>query len=308
MYPNRLRTHTRSTRDARRLLGLVCLAVFSLVGCGDTDATSTETQGAESTPELSDEVVRGYVRDLVTAVTPLPSSATKTAQSEWFPKRRDMLRRMRATGPELGRAAFLEYQQRVADGDLLEIQEGLLDVAAHADPEGTVDHLVELIVTYGPALGLRRTATKLLPKIDARRADEVLRPIVSKASRGRTYPPDDVMLAAWVEAMHELKEDSVPVLADIALEYKQSQEARHQATVALGQLGPADDAAQAKNALKTLLIESSGNNYLRRKAAQSMRAIMEVPEFCSVLQSAFENEADPNFGVFLDDMIETVCR
>ena len=56
-----------------------------------------------------------------------------------------------------------------------------------------------------------------------------------------------------------------------------------------------------------MLIESTGNGYLRRKAAQAL--LTADPEGCCArLQQTIEQEADLNFAHFLYDMIETNCR
>ncbi|MEX1024276.1 MAG: HEAT repeat domain-containing protein, partial [Planctomycetota bacterium] len=175
-------------------------------------------------------------------------------------------------------------------------------------PDETVEHLVELITSYGPSLKLRRTATELIGAVAPERALEVLTPILSTSDRARTYPPDDIMLAAWLVAADARDVDRVPLLTDIALDFRQSQEVRHLATEALGDLHANEDVAAARDALRTLLVESSGNNYLRRKAAQALRSMLTTEELCSILETTLEREADPSFGLFLSDMIENSCR
>ena len=63
-----------------------------------------------------------------------------------------------------------------------------------------------------------------------------------------------------------------------------------------------------RRALETVLIESSGNGYLRRKAAQSLRLSLPAETACTLFRTVFEREADINFAKFLGDMIAQLCH
>ncbi|MEX1024277.1 MAG: hypothetical protein WD226_04290, partial [Planctomycetota bacterium] len=121
----------RSPRPAA-LAGLALALVAS--ACSNDPAPAGAGSRADTGPAVaahgaSDADVARAIRDLVTAVTPLPAEAPVGVQSDWFPNRRATLQRLRAAGPVIGRAALAEYHER--DRDLDDIRAGLLDVAAH---------------------------------------------------------------------------------------------------------------------------------------------------------------------------------
>ena len=81
-------------------------------------------------------------------------------------------------------------------------------------------------------------------------------------------------------------------------------EVRHYAIKLLGTI----PSSQGRQALEQLLVESSGNHMLRRFAAQSLRDTLTKDELCPLLQRVLEREADPNFQIFIDNMILDSCR
>jgi HEAT repeat protein len=259
------------------------------IGC--SDARSEETTRVDR-----------EIRDLITALTPPEATAIPVVKSEYFANRKRTLERMRSGSPAHGLAAMRVYREEPPD--LPEVRAGLLDVAAHTAPEASVELLVELTTTFGEDLLVRREATELLGECAPRRAVEVLEPILRERYDGRTYPPEDQMLEAWIRAEEKLGLDPVPLVARIATDLQRSQDVRHLATRALGR----HDSPLSRQALETLLVESSGNGYIRRLALQSLHAILPKETFCELAKRVQSREADTEFVVVIQNSIDANCR
>ncbi|MFT7487275.1 MAG: HEAT repeat protein, partial [Candidatus Paceibacteria bacterium] len=80
--------------------------------------------------------------------------------------------------------------------------------------------------------------------------------------------------------------------------------ARHQAVKELGK----HKTPHAHMALRQILVESTGNAYLRRKAAQAIKESFPREEACAIFAEISTMEADNNFLLFLADMIEDNCE
>jgi HEAT repeat protein len=266
---------------------MACLCLCGLLTPGCSKAGEREVERA--------------LRDLITAVTPPPSSASVPARNDWFGQRQALLERLRQGGPELGRAALERFHEE--EDAILEVRSGLLDIAAHAAPEDTRQLLVELIDTYGPELGLRTRACGLLARTSPETAVELLGGIIADTQRDRTYPPDDQMIEAWVLACDATGHDPVEGLAAVVTDPRRTADGRHRAARALGEY-PSN---RGRQALESVLTESSGNNYLRRLAAQSLQKTLPTEELCATLRRIVEREIDTNFIVFLADMLEASC-
>ena len=122
--------------------------------------------------------------------------------------------------------------------------------------------------------------------------------------RRGTLPAGDQLLFSWVEAMDALGRDKTDVLANVVVDFRQSQEVRHHAAIELGKKA----SPRGRKALETVVVESTGNHYLRRKALQALRDTVPKEEFCPYLEQVAVNEADIQFQVFLASMIDSVCR
>jgi len=280
------------------LLHPFVLALVLLAACAETDAPEGAAEHGADAPTIGP--IDRELGDLTRALTPLPPTATNGERHAWFARRKETLERLRQGGPALGRAALAAYLEGERPAM---VRAGFLDVAAHAAPEDARAVLVELVTEYGADLGLRKEACRFLGETSPATAIEVLEPIVSTSQRSRTYPPDDQMIEAWLTATKLVGADPGPVLATIVTDSRQSQEARHKAAEALGEA----PSAIGRAALEQVLVESGGNNYLRRKAAQSLRATLPAAELCAKLEEVLANEADQNFALFLDDMQRKSC-
>jgi HEAT repeat protein len=184
-----------------------------------------------------------------------------------------------------------------------EIRTGLLEIAAYAAPEETRPILVELVSTYGDELFVRAQAASFLAATSPETALEVLTPVLTGEARG-TFPPEDQLLEAWNSAALSTGADRTPLLCDIATDPKRDQAVRHLATKLLGGL-PGE---QGRQALELLLVESSGNQYIRRLAAQSLVSTLSAEDLCALLRTVIAREADPNFQIFLDSIVQQNCQ
>lgn len=274
----------------RNLAPLVVLAFLVALGaCGADQANAAAVASRE-------------IRDLITALTPPPATSVPVEKSEYFATRKRTLERMRAASPAHGLEALRVYREERPE--LPEVRAGLLDIAAHTAPKACEELLVELVTTFGEDLLVRREATELLGECLPQRASQVLEPILRERYDGRTYPPEDRMLEAWIVAKEKLGEDPVSLVAMVATDLQRPQDVRHLATRALGR----HDTPFSRQALETLLVESSGNGYIRRIALQSLLAILPRPDFCELAKRIQSNEADTEFILVLQSALDANCR
>jgi len=247
-------------------------------------------------------VANREIRDLITALTPAPPTSVPVEKSEHFATRKRTLERLRAASQAHGIEALRVYREEAPE--LPEVRAGLLDIAAHTAPKACEELLVELVTTFGEDMLVRRAATELLGACMPERAVQVLEPILRERYDGRTYPPEDRMLDSWILAKEKLREDPVPLVALVATDLQRAQDVRHLATRALGR----HDSPLSRQALETLLVESSGNGYIRRIALQSLLAILPRPTFCELAKRIQSNEADTEFIVVLQSALDANCR
>jgi HEAT repeat protein len=288
----------RPLRGLRAPLVLATLALL-LGACNDEAGASAPPADTEPVTEVD---VDREIRDLITALTPLDTTANKIESYSWAPRRKETLERMRTGSHELGLAALEAYRSR--GGAIAAVRSGLLDVAAHCAPEETLPVLEELVTTYGDDLGVRKSAALTMARTSPERAVEVLEAIIVQTRPKQTYPPMEGLVAAWLEAMERLDRDPTELLTLIATDLKKDAASRHFAARALGN-HPSDAGRQG---LEILLVESTGNNYLRRVAAQSLAKTLPDEELCPVLERILEREADTVFQSFLLSMMEDHCR
>jgi HEAT repeat protein len=263
--------------------------LVALGGCGADQAKAAAVVGQE-------------IRELITALTPPPPTSVPVEKSEHFATRKRTLERLRAASQAHGIEALRVYREEPPE--LPEVRAGLLDIAAHTAPKACEELLVELVTTFGEDLLVRREATELLGECLPERATQVLEPILRERYDGRTYPPEDRMLDAWIRAKEKLREDPVPLVALVATDLQRAQDVRHLATRALGR----HDSPLSRQALETLLVESSGNGYIRRIALQSLLAILPRAAFCEYAKRIQSNEADTEFIVVLQSALDANCR
>lgn len=242
------------------------------------------------------------VRDLIAATTPYEPTAGPAEQSAWLDRRRRMVDLARQGGPEVGREALRSFHD--LDGLPFPVQTALLDVAAHAAPKEAAEMLEELVASYGGDLALRAEAARSFAQADPRRALEVLEPLLLDPLPDQTRPHPEALLEAVLAAAEPLGHDLSRTLVDVATEIYQPDDVRHRAVKELGGYsGPRVEAALAQ-----VLVESTGNAYIRRLATRSLLDVYEPERACEVLLEVYEHESDARFLAFLTDAIEKNCR
>lgn len=273
---------------ARLLVAPFLLAVLA-GGCGAGKAEASDTTARE-------------IQDLIAALEPPPADSVPVVKSDAFRTRKQTLERLRKASEAHGLEALRVYREEPPD--LAEVRAGLLDVAAHTAPAASEELLVQLVTTFGEDLLVRRAATEALGECLPERAVAVLEPILRERYDDRTYPPEEKLLDAWILAMERLGRDPVPFLCLVATDLQRPQEVRHLATRALG----SHPSPQGRQALESLLVESSGNGYIRTLALQSLRATLPKEAFCELAHRVQENEADLQFVQVLQSAIDGNCR
>lgn len=263
---------------------------------------SAACDGGAGTPAAAGtRAIDQQIRDLKTALRPLEAGEHLSDVGDWNVRRDALVERMKAGPPELGRAALEELY-----GDLEQdarIQYGLLTVAAHAATEDALPRLEEIFTTYGERLDMRAHACDLLAEVAPERAVALIEPVLREARPSATWPPYERMLAAYVAAAERAEHDPVPLLAQITTDIYYDDDVRHRAAKSLGD----HDHPLGAQALETVLVESTGNTYLRRLAAQALvRSATE--RCCTVIADVIQREVDTGFVLFLDDMIAKNCR
>ena len=285
----------------RPWLFATAIAVAVLLSCSPSDAAHGNPS-RDGTASQSAQSVEADILDLITAVTPLAPTMPPGELSAWFGRRHDTLERLRSAGHEHGLEALRQYQAR--KDTLAEIRCGLLDIAAHAATEETRPVLALLVTEYGDHMLVRTKAAELLGATSPEHALDIIGPILRHEKTGRTYPREEHLLRAWYQACATLDRDPVGLICMIAVDLPREMDVRHLATKLLGEF----KSNQGRQALEQLLTESTGNHMLRRFASQSLRASLSAEEFCALLRPIRANEADPNFQIFLDNMLLASCR
>ena len=153
-------------------------------------------------------------------------------------------------------------------------------------------------------LSVRSKACELLGEVHPTTALEVLGPILSERKHRITYPPEEHMLTAWVRAADQEGISKGAFLGDIAVQLEREHSTRQAAARALARC----EEPASVEALKSLMVESSGNHLLRRTATQSLREVVEREEFCAYVQQIAELESDIAFQAFLADVLDDNCE
>ncbi len=298
--------------------GVLALAL-SLGACADshseTGAAAQEEAPAAasgSKPPLSSwtggrapsPAARAQIDELVTALTPLRPDLTSDILDRHYWKQLEVRERLRTSGDaDVGIAALRAYVEYRGEETL--VRQGLLEVAAHAAPEESRELLKTLMLEYGYPIDDRTYATQYLAETSPEVYLAAAETYVTRRGRPtKTMPNDEFLVRGWITACAKTGRSPVPELASVATNLHMEDAARHLATEELGRhrdpLG--------RKALETVLVESSGNGYIRRKAAQSLHASLPAETACTMFRYVLEHEADLNFRAFLEDMVERFCR
>ena len=299
------KSHMPKTRFARldapaKFLALLLIAsAVGLSGCGEEAHSAPEVQTAEVNIDKT-------LERLIELSTELDPTLTSDHHDKHLHARRAFMEETRRASKEIGVAALERFQEVEEQSELAPIlvRVNLLDVAAHTATEETQPLLETLLTEYGHRIDIRTEATLLLGKVAPARAVELLTPILKKTKNTSTMPADEFLLAAYIQGCKGSNQDPTGVLADVATNIYKEDAARHLAVKELGN----QDSKLARMALRQILVESTGNAYLRRKAAQSIRKSFAREEACEIFELISSREADNNFLLFLADMIEENCE
>ena len=294
---------------ARRALlnttrGLSILALALLAGaCPDAPADTGSPAVVAPSPDAR-------IEELIAILTPLEETVTSDVSDARLIRGRELEGELSAGGREVGLAALEalkhvhERQSLRGKGErVIAVERGLLTVAARAAPEDTRPLLRALSTEYGAALDLRTEAMLLWAETSPEEALEALEPIVVQSRQSKTSPPQEFVVKAFVIACEKTGRSPVQALATVATDLFQEGAARVRAVKELGR--HTDPLAQ--QALQTILVESTGDGYLRRMATQSILASLPAESACAIFAKVADKEADMNFLRFLADVLEKNC-
>lgn len=271
---------------------VLALALPALASCSP-ESSAAPADGSRTERE---------VRDLMRAVTPVDPAALPVEKSDWFLTRKRTVERARTLGRPFGAEARRILLEERPERE--EVRAGLLDAAAHCDPEGTEELLVQLVLEWTDEMLVRSKAAELLGETRPARAIAVLEPILREQWDGRTYPAEENLLTGYLAAARASGHDPVPLLALIATDIQRQQDVRHLATRTLKDF----DTSLSRQALRNIMTESTGNSYIRRIAVQSLRELMPKEEFCPLVKEVQGREADEQMISFLESMLDANCR
>ena len=248
---------------------------------------------------------RKEILDLLRAMQPLKESLTSDHHDrQYILNRRRVERLEREDRLDVGWAAlhaFTNYPERNAV-----LKNRLLRIGARVSPDEARNLLVELTFNYGYPIEDRTSALEFLPEVDPAAVFEGAPAILEREGRRtQTAPEDEFFVAAWLKACEVSGSDPVPMMASVATNFALDPAARYSAVEALQAHA---DVPLARATLEQVLVESTGDGYIRRKAAQSILGGYSREEACTILTQVRSREADVNFARFLDDMVQTNCR
>ncbi len=275
---------------------LLAVVLLALLACDREDSSAGASAGAPA---------RDRVTRLVELFTPLAKTVTSDKTDAQFIEGQKLLAELSAAGPEVGREALARLRE-VPDGKRPQaVERALLTVAARAAPEDSRVLLENLVTQFGTDLALRTEATLLFAEVHPQRALVILEPYVRRARQSQTLPPQEFLVRAFVTACEETKTDPVPALADAAANLFMDEAARVRC---VKELGNHAGNPLAEKALAAILVESTGDGYLRRMAAQGLIKILPRESACSLLTQVADKEADLNMLLFLRDTLDKFCK
>jgi hypothetical protein len=268
-------------------------------------AGSSSPANSSSSSSSTDASAKAKVAELIETLTPLTKTVTSDITDKKFIRGQELLAEMRKGGTAVGVAALdaLRSKQAGEKAWPVDVERGLLDVAAHAAPNESRQLLTALVTQYGPTLELRTHALVLLSETWPEDTLKILEPLVTKARPNQTLPPAEFMVDAWVTACEKTGRSPVKVLADVATNLFMDETARIRAVKDLGHYKD----PFATQALSAILVESTGDAYLRRMAAQGLRDTLDRETACKIFETVASREADLGMLDFMRDMLDKNC-
>ncbi|MFT7679554.1 MAG: hypothetical protein ACI8QC_003558 [Planctomycetota bacterium] len=289
------------------LLGFVLL-IAGFAACSDTPETAPgdverDAWGIPVDAPITDDA-RRMAGNLMDAMRPLDATLTSDHHDRHLFKQRRIFQEMLVRGEEVGNAALHAYTG-AADEPYL-VRRALLWVGGHAAPDSARNLLHALMVDYGAPIDDRTEASLVLaetsPELFLSAASGHLR---RRSRPTKTMPDDEFLVEGWIAACAGTDQSPVPMLADVATNLLIQPTARYRAAKRLRDFA---NEPVGQRALEACLVESTGDNYLRRMAAQSLQSLLPRETACSLFSEILRRESDMNFARFIDDMLQKHCR
>lgn len=247
---------------------------------------------------------RDRIGAFLDAMVQPPLEETSDVHDRWLQETRALIAELCDAGEDVGNAALHAFCGDASDYTIT--RWALLRIGANASPEAAAPLLRELMLNYGFRRDDRAEATLLYARVDPAGYMEDAREYVLRSERPRkTMPDDEFLIRGWVAACEELGTSPVDVCADVATNLWMQPYAR---VVAIETLAAHGDDGLAREALRTCLIESTGDGNIRRKAAQAIRDGWAREDACSILEDVLSKEVDPTFASFLTTLLHAHCR
>jgi hypothetical protein len=280
----------------------------------DPATTGAETPGQETGPPRDSfgipldapigEKARESVGNLMEAFRGLNPTLTSDHFDRQIFEQRDIYREMIAAGPEIGRAALQAYTG-ANDEDYL-VRRALLWVGGKAAPKEAELLLAPLLTTYGVDMGDRTEAGLILAETSPERYKEIVQPFLERReNRNKTMPDEEFLVQGWVNACKATGTSPIPMLADVATNLRMMPNARYLAAKRMREF---PNEILGQRALETCLIESSGDNYLRIMAAQSLVELLPRESACELFLEVLSKEASIQMAHFFENLIQKNCR
>jgi hypothetical protein len=289
---------TTTPISMHRILLITALLALLFTNCGGSPEVKATGQDTDR-----------QIRDLISALTPASPTANSAVQSDWIDRYREVMDRLSEAGPEVGQAALDKFHE--SDDAILDVRRGLLRVAAHNLPAETVGLLETLFEEFGEHLGIRMAALELLVQTSPTDAIRLLEPILAARRPGKTYPDPERLVTCYAEAAlaSELGEQAALTLAGYASNLFFDQTGRKVAVQKLVDY----PSPHSRETLRIVLVESTGNAYLRRIAANTLVKMAKTDAatkdaLCGILNDVMNKEADVNFQLYLVNMITEHCN
>lgn len=296
-----------------------------LVGCGPdskgkSDVQSTGfgagTQGAgENAGPARDSFgipldapvgkkAREEIGKLMEVFRGLDATLTSDHHDRQIFEQRDIYKRLIAAGPEIGHAALQAYTGANEEDYL--VRRALLWVGGKAAPKEAELLLAPLLTTYGVDMGDRTEACLILAETSPDRYLEITRTFLERREkRSQTLPEDEFLVKGWVNACKAKGISPIPMLADVATNLRMMPNARYLAAKSMRDF---PNELLGQRALEQCLIESSGDNYLRIMAAQSLVKLLPRENACELFRDVLSKETSIQMAKFFENLIQKNCR
>ncbi|MDF1836471.1 MAG: hypothetical protein P1V35_01260 [Planctomycetota bacterium] len=250
------------------------------------------------------EDARKKVGELMEVFRLLDPTLTSDHHDQQIFEQRAIYKELIAAGPEVGHAALQAYTGANEEDYL--VRRALLWVGGKAAPKEAEALMATMMVTYGIEIGDRTEATLILAEIAPERYMEIATPFLQRReNRTKTMPDDEFLVRGWVNACKEANTSPVSMLADVATNLRMMPNARY---LAAKRIGDFPNEVIGQRALEVCLIESSGDDYLRRMAAQSLEALLPRESACELFRDVLSKEASIAMAHFLESLIQKNCR